>query len=140
MKTLYTASVTSHGGRDGKSVSDDNRLSLALSRPGSASGTNPEQLFAAGYGACFASALTAIAKKQNVEVAELAVTAEVTLNEGDQGYFLGATLEVSLPRLEQKKAEELAQAAHQMCPYSKATRGNIDVQLKVNQRPLAQAA
>jgi Ohr subfamily peroxiredoxin len=137
MKTLYTAHVTSISGRDGKADSDDKNLSVKLVRPGSKNaGTNPEQLFAAGYSACFGSAVEAIAKKQNVVVKEIKIEATVALNQDDNGFFLSAELNVLLADLEQSTAENLVKEAHQMCPYSKATRNNIKVTLKANNRQI----
>ncbi len=134
MKTLYTANATSVAGRGGNVETDDKRLSLQLSRPGSnAPGTNPEQLFACGYSACFGSAVEAMAKKQGIDAGKITIKAEVTLNQDDEGgFFIKAALDAVLPTLDQEKAVELIKAAHQICPYSKATRGNIDVVLKAN--------
>ena len=142
MKTLYTAHATTIAGRDGQSTTDDGRLSVKLSRPGSSlPGTNPEQLFAAAYSACFGGAVEAVAKKQNIATTEIKVQADVTLNQDDSnGYFIGATLNVSLAGVDNATAQKIVADAHQMCPYSKATRGNIEVILKVNNEPVAQAA
>jgi len=140
MKTLYTARATTTGGRDGTVATDDKILSLKLARPGAAgaTGTNPEQLFAAGYSACFTSAVEAIAKKEGQNVAPVTTNIEVNLNQDEStGFSLSATLDVQLPSLDQAAAEKLVSAAHQMCPYSKATRGNIQVTLKANGTPLA---
>jgi osmotically inducible protein OsmC len=131
METVYTAHVTSHGGRDGVVRSSDNHLNLKVGMPKEgAEGTNPEQLFAAGYSACFHSALKGIAKSKKIETGNSEVVASVSLHKGDDGYKLSAILEVSVPGLDEQQIMELAEAAHQTCPYSKATRGNIDVQLK----------
>lgn len=141
MKTLYTAKVTATGGRDGKIQSDDNKLSFALSRPANGGpGTNPEQLFAAGYAACFGGAVQHLAKQKNLSVENVAITAEASLNQDDNGFFISAVLHAALPTLDQSVAEELVAAAHQFCPYSKATRGNIKVDLVVNGKALAKAA
>ena len=142
MKTLYTAHATTIAGREGRSETDDKQLSLNLSRPGSGKlGTNPEQLFACGYSACFGSAIEAVAKIQKVAVSEIKVQADVTLNQDDNnGYFIGATLNVSLAGVDDATAKKIVEAAHQMCPYSKATRGNIEVKLQVNNQSLASAA
>lgn len=140
MKTLYTARATTTGGRDGTVATDDKALSLKLVRPGTAgaAGTNPEQLFAAGYSACFTSAVEGIAKKQGQNVAPVTTNIEVNLNQDETtGFSLNATLDVQLPSLDQAAAEKLVAAAHQMCPYSKATRGNMQVTLKANGKPLA---
>ncbi|WP_394835010.1 organic hydroperoxide resistance protein [Pendulispora rubella] len=132
-KVLYTGKTNTTGGRDGKTRSEDGRLDVQLSSPGSAGpGTNPEQLFAAGWSACFIGAMGLAAKKLKVELpAGVAVDAEVDLGTGGGAYFLQARLNVHLPGLERQVAEALAEAAHQTCPYSKATRGNIDVEIKV---------
>ena len=140
MKNLYTAHATSVGGRSGHVETDDNRLSFNLMPSNSLNGTNPEQLFACGYAACFGSALDAVAKKQNLQTGEITVQISIDLNQDDNGYFLGATLNVQVPALDKAQAEKLVQDAHQMCPYSKATRGNIDVTLKANDQKLAKAA
>lgn len=129
-KILYTGKThTSSGGRDGASRSSDGRLDIKLSSPGSAGGgTNPEQLFAAGWSACFIGAMGIAAGKMKVALPpDLAVDAEVDLGVAGAAYFLQARLNVSLPGLEREVALALTDAAHQTCPYSKATRGNIDV-------------
>jgi len=128
-KVLYTGKTHTSGGRDGASRSSDGHLDVKLSSPGTAGvGTNPEQLFAAGWSACFIGAMKIAANKMKVTLpADLAIDAEVDLGTADGGYFLQARLNVSLPGLEHEVARALAEAAHQTCPYSKATRGNIDV-------------
>lgn len=129
-KVLYTAKTHTTGGRDnGVSRSSDGRLDIKLSPPGSAGGgTNPEQLFAAGWSACFEGAMGLAARKMKIALpADFAIDAEVDLNLADGGYFLGARLNVSLPGLERDLAEAVVDAAHQTCPYSKAIRGNVDV-------------
>ena len=128
---LYTGKTRTIGGRDGQARSDDGRLDVKLSVPGSSgAGTNPEQLFAAGWSACFIGAIRKAAQAQKTALpADLAVHAEVDLGQGDGGYFLRARLTVSLPGLDRVVAQSLIEAAHQTCPYSKATRGNIDVTL-----------
>lgn len=141
MKTLFTAHATTIAGREGHTQTDDGAISLDLSMPGSGKpGANPEQLFAMGYSACFGSAIDAVAKKQQVKINEIKVQADVSLNTDESGYFIGAVLNVSLAGVDAAQAKKLVEAAHQICPYSKATRGNIDVQLKVNNEPLKQAA
>ena len=133
-KVVYTAKTHTTGGREsGASRSSDGRLDVQLSTPGSARiGTNPEQLFAAGWSACFGSAMGLVARKMKIALpAELAIDAEVDLNQGDGGYFLSARLNVSLPGVAREVAETLAREAHQVCPYSKATRGNIDVVINI---------
>lgn len=129
-KVLYTGKThTSSGGRSGTSRSSDGRLDIQLSPPGSAgTGTNPEQLFAAGWSACFIGAMGHAARKLEITLpADLAVDAEVDLGTAGSAYFLQARLNVSLPGVEREIAQALVDAAHQTCPYSKATRGNIGV-------------
>ncbi|MFL6113558.1 MAG: organic hydroperoxide resistance protein [Catenulispora sp.] len=136
MQPIYTAVATSIG-RDGRSFTDDGVLDLTLARPaslgGDGQGTNPEQLFAAGYSACFASAMQLVAKRMGVDVSEASVTAEVTLNALDGGrYGLSVVLRAELPEeLHNEKGQELLDATHQVCPYSNATRGNIEVEVVV---------
>ncbi|HSI48665.1 MAG TPA: organic hydroperoxide resistance protein [Ideonella sp.] len=131
---LYTGRTRTQGGRDGSARSDDGRLDICLSPPGSAGqGTNPEQLFAAGWSACFIGAMGHAARRMKVALpAEVAVAAEVDLGTGEGGYFLQARLAVSLPGLAPDVARALVDEAHATCPYSKATRGNIDVAFSVN--------
>ena len=129
-KVLYTGKTrTTSGGRDGSAQSDDGRLDIKLSSPGSAgTGTNPEQLFAAGWSACFIGAMGLAAGKMKIKLpADLEVNAEVDLCNADGAYFLQARLNVSVPGLESEVVQTLVEAAHQTCPYSQATRGNIDV-------------
>jgi osmotically inducible protein OsmC len=128
-KLQYTAKTHTTGGRDGASRSSDGRLDIKLSSPGSPRiGTNPEQLFAAGWSACFEGAMGLAARKMKVTLpADLAIDAEVDLGTTGDAYFIGARLNVSLPGLPRDTAQALVDAAHQTCPYSKATRGNIDV-------------
>jgi Ohr subfamily peroxiredoxin len=130
-KVLYTAKTHTTGGRDGASRSSDGRLDVKLSSPGTAGGgTNPEQLFAAGWSACFIGAMGVAASKMKVTLpTDRAVDAEVDLGTTDGGYLLRARLNVSLPGLEREVAQSIVDAAHQICPYSKATRGNIEVTL-----------
>ncbi|KWB50155.1 peroxiredoxin [Burkholderia ubonensis] len=133
-KVLYTGKThTSSGGRDGAVRSSDGRLDLQLSSPGSAgSGTNPEQLFAAGWSACFIGAMQLAARASKITLpADLAVDAEVDLGTSGDAYFLQARLNVSVPGLERDVAQRIVDAAHQTCPYSKATRGNIDVAINL---------
>lgn len=140
-KTLYTAHATTIGGRTGKTETDDKVLSFQLSRPGSGeAGTNPEQLFASGYSACFGSAVEHVAKQQKLDVGQVKVQADVILFQGEDGFSLGAVLDVTLPGIDQPTAQKIVQAAHQVCPYSKATRNNIVVTLKANGQELAKAA
>ncbi len=130
-KVLYTGKIHTTGGRDGVARSDDVQLDLHLSPPGGGKpGTNPEQLFAAGWSACFIGALGLAAGKRKVPLpADTAVDAEVDLGVTDGAYLLQARLEVSLPGLDPELAHALIAEAHQTCPYSKATRGNIAVEL-----------
>jgi Ohr subfamily peroxiredoxin len=132
-KVLHTGKTHTSGGRDGVSRSSDGRLDVSLSSPGTpGSGTNPEQLFAAGWSACFIGALKAEAAKMNLAVpADLAIDAEVDLGVTDGAYGLTVRLNVTLPGVEREVAQRLVDAAHQTCPYSRATRGNIDVAIKV---------
>ncbi|MCU1235958.1 MAG: organic hydroperoxide resistance protein [Candidatus Solibacter sp.] len=132
-KVQYTAKTHTTGGRAGASRSDDGRLDVKLSIPGtSGTGTNPEQLFAAGWSACFEGAMGLAARKMKITLpAETAIDAEVDLCNTGGGYFLQARLNVNLPGLAHEVAQALVDAAHQTCPYSKATRGNIDVSVNV---------
>jgi Ohr subfamily peroxiredoxin len=132
-KVLYTAKTHTTGGREGASRSSDGRLDIKLSSPGSSvSGTNPEQLFAAGWSACFEGAMGLAARKMKITVPEdAAIDAEVDLVLVDGAYFLQARLNISLPGIERETAQALADAAHQTCPYSKAIRGNVDVVINV---------
>lgn len=133
-KVLYTGKThTNSGGRDGAARSSDGRLDLKLSSPGSAgTGTNPEQLFAAGWSACFIGAMQLAARELKVPLpADLSVDAEVDLGTGQGGYFLQARLNVNLPGLDRDVAQRIVDTAHQTCPYSKATRGNIDVTIAI---------
>ncbi|VVO19701.1 organic hydroperoxide resistance protein [Pseudomonas fluorescens] len=126
---LYTGKTHTTGGRNGESRSDDGRLDIKLSAPGSSgSGTNPEQLLAAGWSACFIGAMgkAAIALKVTLPT-DVSVDTEVDLGKTENAFFLQARLNVSLPGLDPAVARSVVDAAHQTCPYSKATRGNIDV-------------
>jgi len=133
-KVLYTGRThTSSGGRDGSARSSDGRLDIQLSSPGSSGqGTNPEQLFAAGWSACFIGAMGLAAKNLGVKLpADLAVDAEVDLGVAGSEYLLQARLNVHIPGVEPAVARQLTEAAHATCPYSKATRGNIDVAINL---------
>lgn len=131
---VYTTSVSVTGGRQGHAVSDDGALDVRLATPGSTSGdpaTNPEQLFAAGYAACFQSALQSAAREDNQDASASTVTADVALGkDGSGGFGLAVSLTVAIPDMDRETVQALADAAHQRCPYSKATRGNIDVQVR----------
>lgn len=131
--TLYTIAATAKGGRDGTVSSEDGVIDLPLGKPGSRSNpkANPESLFAAGYAACFGNALNGVAKAQGLDTSESTVTASVSLGRTDTGVGLAVTLEGRIPGVDEAKAQELMEQAHQACPYSKATRGNIDVTLSV---------
>ena len=128
-KVLYTARAHTTGGREGESRTDDGRLDVKLTSPGTAgSGTNPEQLFAAGYSACFIGAMKAVAGKTKVALpADLAVDAEVDLGPITGGYGIAVRMKVSLPGMDRAAGQQLIDAAHKVCPYSNATRGNIAV-------------
>jgi Ohr subfamily peroxiredoxin len=134
-KVLYTAQATATGGREGRAASSDGVLDIQLSTPkelGGAGGpgTNPEQLFAAGYSACFIGALKAVGGKLGIAVPQdVAIDAEVDLGTIPNAYGIAARLKISLPGLDREQAQKLVDAAHQVCPYSNATRGNIDVTL-----------
>ena len=132
-KVLYTGKTHTTGGRDGMARSSDGRLDIKLSPPGGpGTGTNPEQLFAAGWSACFIGAMGRAASEMKVALpADRAVDAEVDLGTTDGAFFLQARLTISLPGLDREVARQVVEAAHQLCPYSKATRGNIDVTLTV---------
>ncbi|MEP9360079.1 organic hydroperoxide resistance protein [Sphingomonas sp. KR3-1] len=127
-KTLYTAHVHVTGGREGAARSSDGRLDIQLAVPGSAgAGTNPEQLFAAGWSACFTGAMAIAAKEKGIVLpSDLAIDAEIDLRHGADGYSLAARLNVSLPGIAPDIAAQLIDAAHRTCPYSKAVQGNID--------------
>lgn len=132
-KVLYTAKTHTTGGRDGASQSSDGRLDVKLSSPGGpGNGTNPEQLFAAGWSACFIGAMGVAAGQMKVALPkDRAVDAEIDLGTTGEAYLLRARLNVSLPGLDQEVAQSIVDAAHQICPYSKATRGNIDVTINL---------
>lgn len=136
-ETVYTAKVTSKGGRTGESASDDGRLKVSLSTPkemggDGGQGTNPEQLFAAGYSACFMGAMKAVSSKVGVKVPDdTSIDAEVKFGPIEQGFGIAVEMNISLPGVDKADAEKLVEAAHQVCPYSNATRGNIEVKLNV---------
>jgi osmotically inducible protein OsmC len=137
-KVLYTAKAHTTGGREGgASRTSDGRLDVKLSVPGTpGTGTNPEQLFAVGWSACFLSALKIVAARMKVKLpADLAIDPEVDLGTTGGGYFLQARLNVNLPGIEREVAQALVDGAHQECPYSKATHGNIDVVTNVITTP-----
>jgi Ohr subfamily peroxiredoxin len=135
-KDLYTAEATATGGRAGHATSSDGLLDVDLRVPeamgGPGGGTNPEQLFAAGYSACFQSALGAVGRRRQVDTSDSTVTTKVTIGTiGEGAYGLAVAIEVSLPGIDEAVAHELVSAAHEVCTYSNATRGNIKVDLSV---------
>lgn len=136
MNALYTATATATSGRAGTAKSDDGALDVKLSVPKGlggpgGEGTNPEQLFAAGYAACFGGALGLVAGQQKIKPGAHTITAKVTIGKGERGFGLAVALEGSFPELPREQAEGLMKAAHEVCPYSNATRGNIEVTLSV---------
>ncbi len=135
MSALYSTRVQVTGGRNGRAHSEDGILSLSLATPkelgGAGGATNPEQLFAAGYAACFESALRLIARQSKVSLADAAITANVSLFPNGGGFKLGVELDVETKGLEAASAEALVAKAHEVCPYSNAVRGNVDVKLSV---------
>lgn len=137
MKTLYTGVATTTGGREGNVKSDDGVLDLDLSLPKSMGGkglekTNPEQLFAAGYSACYGSALQVVAKKHKVDLGDFSVTASVDIGQTEEGDLqLAVILDSYIPGVDVETGEKLVNEAHEICPYSRATRDNIDVTLNL---------
>lgn len=136
-KVLYTATATATGGREGRAVSSDNVLDVKLTTPkelggNGAVGTNPEQMFAAGYSACFLGAMKFVAGQQKISLpAETSITGKVGIGPIPAGFGIEVDLAVTIPGMDRAQAEALVQAAHQVCPYSNATRNNIDVRLSV---------
>jgi len=136
MNALYTATAHTHGGRNGHVETSDGTLKLDLAMPkelgGTGNGNNPEQLFAAGYAACFESALRYVAQMEKIKLEDAAMNAEVSLYPTpEKGFKLGVKLHAQIKGLSQQEAEALVEKAHKVCPYSNATRGNIDVDLSV---------
>ena len=133
MEKVYTAVVTAKGGRDGHIRSSDGIIDLDLKKPTEMGGeggyTNPEQLFAGAYGACYLGALGTMAKKDNVDVSEATAEVHVSFNKDDNAYALSAELHVHIPGLSLNETQQLADKAHRACPYSKAVRGNIEVKV-----------
>jgi Ohr subfamily peroxiredoxin len=144
MTILATEQASATAGREGKATSKDGKINLTLSPPGvSGPGTNPEQLFAAGYSACFGQAIKAMAGQHKVAIDPAAVNVEATVQlhkEDDKGFYISVTLNATVPGATQAEAETLVEAAHQICPYSKATRGNVAVTLQANGTALKAAA
>ncbi|MFI6639885.1 organic hydroperoxide resistance protein [Streptomyces sp. NPDC050504] len=132
---LYTAVATAENGRDGRVSTDDGQLDVVVNPPkamgGSGAGTNPEQLFAAGYSACFQGALGVVAREAKADISGSTVTAEVGIGKNDDGFGIIVKISVSIPNADAATARDLVAKAHQVCPYSKATRGNITVDLAV---------
>ncbi|MER6776325.1 MULTISPECIES: organic hydroperoxide resistance protein [unclassified Streptomyces] len=134
-EVLYTAVATAENGRDGRVATNDGQLDVVVNPPkemgGSGAGTNPEQLFAAGYSACFQGALGVVARNENADISGSTVTAEVGIGKNDDGFGLIVKISASIPNVDVATAKDLIAKAHQVCPYSKATRGNITVELAV---------
>ena len=144
MKTLYTARAHNAGGRDGRATAADGNPDLVIKPPAELGGpsdmpeaTNPEELFALGYGACFLSALSLVARSQKVSAKEFTIDSAVHLQQTDDGGFgVAVELHGTLPGVEDEQAAELMRTAHKVCPYSRATKGNIDVRLYVGENPV----
>ncbi len=135
-KVLYTAHASATGGRDGRATTSDGQLDAKLAVPkemgGAGNGLNPEQLFAAGYSACFLGAIRFVAGQQKINVSpDAKIEGAVGIGQIPQGFGIQVELKISLPGMEKEAAQKLVEAAHQVCPYSNATRGNIDVNLIV---------
>ncbi|MGW0880561.1 organic hydroperoxide resistance protein [Streptomyces sp. NPDC002671] len=132
-EVLYTAVATAENGRDGRVATDDGKLDVVVNPPkelgGNGAGTNPEQLFAAGYSACFQGALGVVARQEGVDVSGSTVTAKVGIGKNDDGFGIIVELSADIPGVDTITARDLIEKAHQVCPYSKATRGNITVTL-----------
>jgi Ohr subfamily peroxiredoxin len=138
-KVIYTAKASVTGGREnGHGVTDDGALDIQLRPPTDGGGTNPEQLFAVGYAACFEGAMGAVGRRQKLDLGEVSIASSVSLiTTEDRGYTISAELDVTVPGLDADAAAEVVRAAHQVCPYSNATRGNIDVKLIANGQPVS---
>jgi len=131
MKKLYTSTVTAIGGREGRVRSEDGVLDIPLAMPGvKKETTNPEQLFAAGYAACFDSALNLVAQQEKIKHGGSEVTAHVTLNQDTEGYSLSVKLDVLVRDVEMEVAQQLVESAHKVCPYSRATKDNVTVEVE----------
>ena len=138
-KALYTAKATVTGGRsEGHGVTDDGELDVQLRAPDEGGGTNPEQLFAVGWAACFEGAIGVVGRRERAEVGDVSIASQVSLIPSeDRTFRLAAALDVTLPQVDDPElAERIVRGAHQVCPYSNATRGNVDVALSVNGRAL----
>lgn len=133
MDKLYTAHVVAKGGRNGHVKSSDGILDIEVKKPkemgGQGGASNPEQLFAAAWGACYLGALSNVAELEGVDVSDSSINVEVSFNQNGNSYMLSAELDVHIPKTTQFEAQKLAEKAHRVCPYSKATRGNIDVRV-----------
>lgn len=133
MEKLYTASVTAQGGRDGHIKSSDGILDFELKRPkeleGQGGATNPEQLFAAAWGPCYLGALGSIAEREGIDVSEATVNVQISFNKDGKAFALSADLDVHVPGISHDETQRIADLAHKTCPYSKATRGNIEVRV-----------
>lgn len=131
----YVTKATTTGGREGRAILEEGGFGLAMALPraigGSGEGMNPEQLFALGYSSCFGSAIVAISRKHGVDGSKASVTAEVTLDKDEISFALGVMLSVKMPGLERALAEQILHEAHEICPYSRATRGNVPVTLQL---------
>ncbi|WP_399884580.1 organic hydroperoxide resistance protein [Streptomyces sp. BBFR51] len=132
-EVLYTAVATAENGRDGRVATDDGRLDVVVNPPkemgGTGAGTNPEQLFAAGYSACFQGALGVVARRQGADITGSTVTAKVGIGKNDDGFGITVEISAEIPAVDAATARSLVEQAHQVCPYSKATRGDITVTL-----------
>ncbi|MGV9311359.1 organic hydroperoxide resistance protein [Streptomyces sp. NPDC003691] len=132
---VYTAVATAENGRDGRVATDDGKLDVVVNPPkelgGSGAGTNPEQLFAAGFSACFQGALGVVARQEGADLTGATVTAEVGIGKNDDGFGIIVRISARIPGADEARARELIEKAHEVCPYSKATRGNITVDLAV---------
>jgi Ohr subfamily peroxiredoxin len=137
-KVIYTTHATVTGGREhGHGVTDDGELDVQLRPPTDGGGTNPEQLFAVGYAACFEGALGAVGRRERLELGEVSIDSSVSLiTTEERGFSISATLDVTVPAVDEETAGKLVRAAHLVCPYSNATRGNIEVTLIANGRTL----
>jgi osmotically inducible protein OsmC len=137
-KVIYTANAKVTGGREhGHGETDDGMLDVQMRPPGEGGGTNPEQLFAVGFAACFEGAIGAVGRRERLEVGDVSIASSVSLiTTENRGFNIAAALDVTLPQLEADDAERIVRAAHEVCPYSNATRGNIDVKLTANGRAL----